>query len=86
MIHKIVKVESKGHKLICHYPESEVVEYDMSDILDDSGTMIEPLQDKAFFAKVFLVSGVPTWPNGFDVCSEAIYREGKHLKKKVKTA
>ena len=80
MIHKATRVETRDHMLICHYRGGEVVEYDMKDVLMDSGTMIEPLKDKLFFAKVFLQSGVPTWPNGFDVCSEAIYRDGKHVK------
>ena len=29
--------------------------------------MVEPLRDEAFFGRVFLEMGVPTWPNGFDV-------------------
>ena len=29
--------------------------------------MVEPLKDPAFFARVFVEMGVPTWPNGFDM-------------------
>ena len=29
--------------------------------------MIAPLRDEAYFARVFLELGAPTWPNGFDV-------------------
>lgn len=31
------------------------------------GPMTEPLKDPAFFARVFVEMGVPTWPNGCDI-------------------
>jgi len=31
------------------------------------GPMTEPLKDPAFFARVFIEMGVPTWPNGCDI-------------------
>lgn len=31
------------------------------------GPMTEPLRDPAYFARVFIEMGVPTWPNGCDV-------------------
>lgn len=31
------------------------------------GPMTEPLRDPAFFARVFIEMGVPTWPNGCDI-------------------
>ncbi len=31
------------------------------------GPVTEPLQDRAFFARVFIEMGVPTWPNGCDI-------------------
>jgi len=37
--------------------------------------MIEPLKDPAFFARVFLEFGAPTWPNGFDISPEWLRRE-----------
>jgi hypothetical protein len=37
--------------------------------------MIEPLRDPAFFARVFLEDGAPTWPNGFDVGPGWLRRE-----------
>ena len=79
MIHKVVRVETRGYILVCYYSAGAAVEYDMTDIVTDTGSMVEPLKDPAYFVRVFLASGVPTWPNGFDVCSEAVFREGKHL-------
>lgn len=31
------------------------------------GPVTEPLRDPAFFARVFVEMGVPTWPNGCDL-------------------
>jgi hypothetical protein len=31
------------------------------------GPITEPLRDPAFFARVFIEMGVPTWPNGCDI-------------------
>lgn len=31
------------------------------------GPVTGPLLDPAFFARVFIDGGVPTWPNGFDI-------------------
>lgn len=85
MIHKIIHLEVRGFELICTYGKGEIVLYDMSDISARTGSMVQPLKDPLFFAKVFLESGAPTWPNGYDLCPEMIYREGKHLNS-VKTA
>ena len=39
------------------------------------GPMIEPLRDAAYFSRVFLEFGAPTWPNGFDIAPEWLRRE-----------
>ena len=77
MIHLVTKVEARGYVLICYFGGGEVVEYDMSDIASETGPMSQPLKDQKFFQKVFLESGTPTWPNGYDVCPETIYQHGK---------
>ena len=42
-------------------------EYEFSAIVFKSGPMLEPLRDPAFFGRVYVEDGAPTWPNGFDV-------------------
>jgi hypothetical protein len=37
--------------------------------------MLEPLRDEAYFSRVFLEFGAPTWPNGFDIAPECLRRE-----------
>jgi hypothetical protein len=41
--------------------------------------MVLPLRDPAYFARVFLDMGVPTWPNGFDLAPNALHSEMKDL-------
>jgi hypothetical protein len=33
------------------------------------------LRDAAYFDRVFLEFGTPTWPNGFDIAPESLRRE-----------
>jgi hypothetical protein len=36
-------------------------------MLSERGEGVEPLRDRAYFSKVSLANGVPTWPNYFDI-------------------
>ena len=44
-------------------------------IVAETGPMVEPLRDPAYFARVFLEDGAPTWPNGFDASPGWLRRE-----------
>ncbi len=79
-IHLIQTVKVKDFTLICYFGTGEIIKYDMSDIKKETGPMAQPLKKKSYFAKVFIESGVPTWPNGYDVSPELIYKEGKRIK------
>ena len=48
---------------------------DLSDIVARNGPMIEPLRDPAYFKRVFIEMGVPTWPNGFDLDPTNLYMQ-----------
>jgi hypothetical protein len=37
--------------------------------------MVEPLHDPAYFARVFVDHGMPTWPNGFDIAPGWLRRQ-----------
>jgi hypothetical protein len=37
--------------------------------------MVAPLKDPAYFSRVFVEGGVPTWPNGYDYAPSALYAE-----------
>jgi len=64
-----------GHRLRATFSDGMAGEYDFSATVSGSGPMVEPLRDLAFFARVFLEDGAPTWPNGFDVAPGWLRRE-----------
>ena len=67
MIRKILKVTAMNdYSLECEMENGEIYKYDMSFILESSGSMIKPLRDINFFKKVFIELGCLTWPNGFN--------------------
>jgi Protein of unknown function (DUF2442) len=62
-----------GHKLWVRFTDGSEGVRDLSDLLSQSGPALEPLKSPAFFARVFIESGVPTWPNGFDLDPIKLY-------------
>jgi hypothetical protein len=64
---KIAKITCLGgYRLRATFSDGTAGEYDFSAIVRDGGPMVEPLRDPAYFARVFLEDGAPTWPNGYD--------------------
>jgi hypothetical protein len=48
---------------------------DLSDVIAEGGLMVEPLKSKEYFDRVFVDLGAPTWPNGFDIAPDWLWRE-----------
>lgn len=64
-----------GYRLRATFSDGMAGEHDFSAIVHESGPMVEPLRDPAFFARVFLEDGAPTWPNGYDAAPGWLRRE-----------
>ena len=54
------------HRLEIVFDDDTMGVVDLSDFTT-LGPMTEPLKDPAFFSRVFVEMGVPTWPNGCDI-------------------
>jgi len=65
----------EGHKLWVQFSDGSEGVRDFTDILAEGGPMVEPLRSPDYFARVFVESGVPTWPNGFDIDAINLYME-----------
>ena len=77
MVH-VTKVEKRGgFGLRLTFSDGTVGERDFSDLVAETGEMVEPLRDPAFFNRVFIECGVLAWPNGFDLDSIALHMEMK---------
>ena len=73
---KVTKVEPLGgHRLRLSFSDGNVGERDFVDVVAEGGAMLEPLGDPAYFARVFVEFGAPTWPNGYDLAPNALYAE-----------
>lgn len=65
---KVVKVKPmSGHRLWVRFSDGTEGIRDYTDLILKGGPIIAPLNEQAFFDKVFISFGVPSWPNGFDV-------------------
>ena len=64
-----------GHRLWLRFTDGSEGVRDLSDVISHEGPMIEPLRDPAYFKRVFIEMGVPTWPNGFDLDPINLYME-----------
>jgi hypothetical protein len=64
-----------GYRLRATFSDGTAGEHDFSALVAETGSMVEPLRDPAFFKRVFLEDGAPTWPNGFDMAPEWLRRE-----------
>ena len=54
-------------KLVVSFSDGSHGTFDAAPMLAERGEGTEPLRDRAYFAKVQLANGVPTWPNYFDI-------------------
>jgi hypothetical protein len=64
-----------GHRLWLRFTDGSEGIRDLSDVIAEGGVMVEPLQSKQYFDRVFVELGAPTWPNGFDLDPINLYME-----------
>jgi hypothetical protein len=76
MLTKVTHLERLGgFRLRLRFSNGSEGVHDFSGMVNESGSMLEPLRDEAYFARVFLEFGAPVWPNGFDIAPEWLRRE-----------
>ncbi|KKB12995.1 hypothetical protein VE25_04330 [Devosia geojensis] len=64
-----------GFQLSVRFADGSEGVHDFAEMVREPGPLTEPLRDEAYFARVFLEFGAPTWPNGFDIAPEWLRRE-----------
>ena len=73
---KVTKLERlAGLRLRVRFNDGSEGVHDFTELVNEPGPMLEPLRDAAYFSRVFLEFGAPTWPNGFDIAPEWLHRE-----------
>jgi Protein of unknown function (DUF2442) len=69
-----------GHRLWFEFSDGSQGEWDFTELVRKDRPVLEPLRDPAYFARVFLQRGAPTWPNGFDLAPWALRDEMERAK------
>ena len=76
MLTKLTLLEKLGgFRLRLRFNDGSEGVHDFSGMVQEPGPMMEPLRDEAYFNRVFLEFGAPTWPNGFDIAPAWLHRE-----------
>jgi hypothetical protein len=76
MLIKITRLQKLGgFRLHVSFTDGTQGIHDFAALVSEPGEMLEPLRDEAYFSRVFLEFGAPTWPNGFDIAPEWLRRE-----------
>jgi hypothetical protein len=76
MLTKVTRLDRLGgFRLRVRFNDGSEGVHDFATMVNESGPMLEPVRDEAYFARVFLEFGAPTWPNGFDIAPEWLRRE-----------
>ena len=78
MIHVINVRPLGGFRLEIEFSNERIGERDFSFIFaKETGPMLDPLKDPAYFGRVFIDDGALTWPNGYDWDPIALHDEMK---------
>jgi Protein of unknown function (DUF2442) len=76
MLNKIVDVKVLApHVLRVTYRDGFSAVHDFARFKSERDNVAAPLADPDYFARVFLDYGALTWPNGFDMCPDALRME-----------
>ncbi len=78
MLNKISTLKINGpYSIEIFFADQATGVHDFGELVRREGPMIEPLSDPDYFARGFVEQGVLTWPNGFDLCSDALHKQMK---------
>ena len=73
---KITHIEVlEGFRLKLTFSDETSGIWDATSLIARDGSMVRPLRDPEYFARVFLEAGAPTWPNGFDLAPWGLHKQ-----------
>lgn len=71
MVNKIAELAVVSpYGLRVRFADGAVGVHDCRALTGEAGDLFRPLHDPAYFGRVFLEAGAPTWPNGLDLCPD----------------
>lgn len=76
IVHVIRVLCRGGYQLKIWFNDGTAGDWDFSELATrETGPMVEPFKDPAFFNQVFIDFGGLAWPNGFDWSPEALHAD-----------
>lgn len=76
IVHVIRVLRLGDYRLKLWFSDGTAGEWDFADLATrETGPMVEPFKDPAFFSRVLVEFGGLTWPNGFDWSPEALHAD-----------
>lgn len=74
---RVKKLKRLGDwRLKLWFSDGRAGEWDFSELATrETGPMVEPFRDPAYFDRVFLEFGALTWPNGYDWAPDALHAD-----------
>jgi len=72
---KITSIEPcGGFRLLLRFSDGSEGERDFSGLVAETGSLVKPLREPAYFARAFTEDGTGLgWPNGLDLDAEALH-------------
>jgi hypothetical protein len=87
MLHIVKRVEHvEKYKLKLSFNDGKVKLVDFEDRLKEAKNMFLPLRDVDYFKKVKTDGTTLVWPNGLDLCPDALYGQGVDVEQKKRPA
>lgn len=75
-IAKIVSADEEQFKVRLQYTTGSVYEVDLSDMFGKPSGLVSELLKGRAFKKCFVKNGALAWPNGFELCPDALKMRG----------
>lgn len=81
MINAIRVVANVDFSVVINLEDGRTLRLDMSFILNEFGSVVQPLQNIEEFKKVFIRNGIVTWPTGYDIDPDFLETQGIFITK-----
>jgi hypothetical protein len=70
-------IPQEDYKLILHFSNGEVREYDVRPLLDQG--VFTQLNDISIFNQAHVSLGTVEWPGEIDICPDTLYEDGRKV-------
>jgi len=85
-IAKITGIDREFFRIRLKYTDGFEGEVDLSDVFRSPKGLALEIQKGSLFERCFIEAGALAWPNGFELCPDALRAQSKEIGHRKKTA